>query len=693
MFGVHGSNSRTLARSAALAWAVALSFFLAAIAIPAVAGDHAQPASPPRLDSHLVQIVDAFRQTGIEEASATAAQLDIDLQGDAVRVIIEARPGPTATTIAVARSRGSAVEGTYQNLVQALVPIASLEALARAGPVEFVRPPLRAVPMVTGEGVALMNADGWQAQGVTGAGVKVAILDLGFLGYESLLGTELPDTVTVMSFRADEDLNGDGQPHGTAVAEIVHEVAPDAELYLVNFDTEIELADASAWLTGQGVEVINASWGYFVSGPGDGTGVVNSIVSTSAAAGALWSVASGNHAQRYWSGPFLDTDDDLFHEFQNTPFQDEGNQVVGAFFGIAFPPEVITAELKWDDPFGAACRDYDLFLKRSDDVTGEPITVASSENIQNDGTACVPGADPIETLTHEVTVADIYHLVIKESVSNSDAFLHLYSFFHDIEYVVSAGSISQPADNLDALAVGAVNWCTPGTIEPYSSRGPTSDSRTKPDLAGPDGVSNTTFPPLFACTGFSGTSAAAPHITGAAALVRQLLPCYTPAQLQAYLEASAVDLGDPGKDNTFGSGRLLLGAPPLDTDGDGTGDSCDPDDDDDSLGLGDPSGLFFRDDVELFLGTLSLSACPTTGAPDDEDPDAWGPDFDDSQQIGGSDVILISQRFGTHKDVPPPVGLQPYSERFDIFPTGVSLEKIDGSDIIVLAQYFSKSCT
>jgi len=239
-------------------------------------------------------------------------------------VIIEARPGLSDRAATTARRLGATSEGTYQNLIQALVPLASLETLARMGPVEFVRPPLRPVPLVTGEGVALINADGWQALGVTGAGVKVAILDLGFQGYASLLGTELPNTVTVMSFRADSDIGGGtpGTPHGTAVAEIVHEVAPGAELYLVNFDTEVELANASQWLTGQGVEVINASWGFFVSGPGDGTGVVNDVVSTSTAAGTLWSVAAANHAQKHWSGPFLDTDADLFHEFQNTPFQD-----------------------------------------------------------------------------------------------------------------------------------------------------------------------------------------------------------------------------------------------------------------------------------------------------------------------------------------------------------------------------------
>ncbi len=129
-----------------------------------------------------------------------------------------------------------------------------------------------------------------------------------------------------------------------------------------------------------------------------------------------------------------------------------------------------------------------------------------------------------------------------------------------------------------------------------------------------------------------------------------------------------------------------------DSDGDGVVNLCDPDDDDDSQGLGDPFGLFFRDGVEVFLGTLPLVACAATPATDDEDPDALGPDWDDSQDIDGSDLFLFAERFGTEFGVPPPIGKQPYIQRFDIYPTAASLNKIDGSDLFVLASYFGDSC-
>ena len=83
-----------------------------------------------------------------------------------------------------------------------------------------------------------VGADIWQGQGYNGQGTKVAIVDLGFQGYEDLLGTELPDSVVARSFRADGDITGGGEVHGSGCAEIVHDVAPSAQLYLINFSIE-----------------------------------------------------------------------------------------------------------------------------------------------------------------------------------------------------------------------------------------------------------------------------------------------------------------------------------------------------------------------------------------------------------------------------------------------------------------------
>jgi hypothetical protein len=122
----------------------------------------------------------------------------------------------------------------------------------------------------------------------------------------------------------------------------------------------------------------------------------------------------------------------------------------------------------------------------------------------------------------------------------------------------AAGSVDSPASSPYALAIGAAN-VTNNTLEAYSSQGLTIDGRVKPDIIGFDNVSTN----LDQFSSFSGTSAGAPHVAGAAALIKSANSTLDTAQLQAQLESRATGIaaGAPPT-NQLGHGLLALGAVP-----------------------------------------------------------------------------------------------------------------------------------
>ena len=118
---------------------------------------------------------------------------------------------------------------------------------------------------------------------------------------------------------------------------------------------------------------------------------------------------------------------------------------------------------------------------------------------------------------------------------------------------------------------------TPILFDIAGNRLSTPDPRAdKPEIIAPDQVAATV--PRFSI--FFGTSAAAPHAAGVAALLLDLKPFLTPAKMYKTLENTAINMGPPGFDNSSGFGLIhadaaLASAPnkaSVDFDGDGKSD-------------------------------------------------------------------------------------------------------------------------
>ncbi len=123
-------------------------------------------------------------------------------------------------------------------------------------------------------------------------------------------------------------------------------------------------------------------------------------------------------------------------------------------------------------------------------------------------------------------------------------------------YGPNASTDASPGNYPEAFAVGAINNL--GVIDTASSRGPSAcgeTTTTYPELVAP-GVNIRTTDLQGFYTLASGTSLAAPHVSGALALLLSVEPNLGPDQLQTVLLNTAVDLGSPGPDNDYGYGKL-----------------------------------------------------------------------------------------------------------------------------------------
>ena len=240
------------------------------------------------LDSAYLDFVLAYEEGGEEAARELARQRGLLTKDDELRMVLILDTEDTSVLDPQLELLEARILDAYKNEVEVAIPLdklmemgssqdslLQLVALIQNEHVVGARAPELIVPgamPARDEGPGVTGAEAWHAAGLTGAGVKVGIIDPdGFQGFLNLLGNELPssDHVWISSDTDQNFLNNDTGPHGTACAEVVHEMAPGADLYLAySAGTDRGLGRAIDWLLSNDVDIIS----YSGRQPGGGDG-------------------------------------------------------------------------------------------------------------------------------------------------------------------------------------------------------------------------------------------------------------------------------------------------------------------------------------------------------------------------------------------------------------------------------------
>lgn len=436
-----------------------------------------------------------------------------------VQVVVELKQGASVPESQLAVDRMYTHRGARH--LQGTVPLTEVRALSRDPRIEAIQIERRRVGIdqQTAPGVAEIGADALHTRGIRGDNVTVGIIDRGFRPSDP----EIAGNVGAYSSFDTDDVEW---VHGTAVASVVADTAPNATLHLAAVGpstTPDEYHRAVTWLRASGADVIVDAGSYFGQ-PGDGTGELSRIAEN-ASEDVVFVTAAGNYAERHWAGTHLATGQPAWVQMGD----DEGNAL-----GNGTVSGRVSVGLQWNEWPTAA--DYDLYLMRM--RPGDDAVVAASKTRQ-DG-----DDDPVERIDVSVSEGH-YYVAVRATNATGTHHLKLYAN-RRLSDSTANGSLTAPGVAPSVLTVGAVEN---DSVKAFSSRGPVGD-RLGVDVVAPDSVAAT------AMTEAQGTSYAAPYVAGVVALLESKYPSLTPAQHRAILRSSAVDVGASGPDVAAGYGRV-----------------------------------------------------------------------------------------------------------------------------------------
>ncbi len=445
-------------------------------------------------------------------------------------------------------------------LIEASLPISKIR---EAGELDFVtRVYVVATPYPesTGEGDAIIG------------GEKVRTI-LGFNGSK-------PDSSRVKVAVIDQA----GSSHEAKVMEVIQTIAPGADVTSYSGDWNSGIKNA----TTDGVDIISVSQ----SAPHldlDGTDPISENITRARTNGILYINAAGNWARLHYKGKYQDENNNGWHEFENhfygydetlnTEWSFVLDDNVTAYLHLN-PADVDKLDFKlgasdteplqldsWQFQYSKGVRGITTPVNRSRDIR---IFITNSSKYKSSEVA----GTPFHVFVYpESGILDKQHQWVDHPVKESSITAPAtsrYSFTVGATYSNLIKSYSDRTAYFAAISgIGTGNINSAMSIilsldmiknifhqddlAYFSGQGPVYDAAgntlIKPDVVAPTFVSTSHGI-------FGGTSASAPHVAGAAALVLSANPYLTPDEVQQALEESSVELGTPGKDNKYGAGRI-----------------------------------------------------------------------------------------------------------------------------------------
>lgn len=469
------------------------------------------------------------------------------------------------------------------NLVSGWLPV---QALMKAGALDSTVEisaslPQTQVGSVTSQGDPAQRSSDLRSliQG-DGTGIKVGVLSDSFncLGGQAsgVASNDLPAGIVVL----EEISSCSGAiDEGRAMAEIVHDVAPGAQiLFHTAFNGEANFAQGIRDLATAGAQVIVDDVFYFAE-PAYMDGVIAQAVDAVVAQGVQYYSSAGNQARQSWEGIYspITTTGGLCRAGDND-FDTGPDQACGLNLAILNNTSVIFT-MQYDRPSSADCSgppcpapnsDVDLYLLNG--LNGA--VLASSES----GNATRPFEGFNYTNTTGATVnALIFIVPFSGALPNRLKVSWYSSRVTNTQFATNSPTTFGHANAAGAFAVGAARYSdtpffgvSPPKLENFSSASglpivfdttgvalPSPVLRAKPEFTGPQCANTTFFGSDLESDGFPnfcGTSASAPHAAAVGALFLQKLPSLTRGQMLSALQASAIDITSRRNGNTFGAG-------------------------------------------------------------------------------------------------------------------------------------------